>query len=115
VTWLRFPQAHTAEQDEVGFVFDKLEVEVLLHLEAVDPCGPVPAELLQGFDDGEARQTNATFGGTIPPQVGLAFNKSGQIVHMGPRFVRCLFGQLCILSGDKGELQIGEMVLHVAQ
>jgi hypothetical protein len=37
------------------------------------------------------------------------------IVHMGPRFVRCLFGQLCILSGDKGELQIGEMVLHVAQ
>src|SRR5437870_10154363 len=39
VAWLRFAQAHTAEQDEVGFVFDNIEVEVLLYVEAVDPGG----------------------------------------------------------------------------
>jgi hypothetical protein len=30
-------QAHTAAQDAGGFIFDQREVEVLLHLEAVDP------------------------------------------------------------------------------
>lgn len=46
VTWLGFPQAHAPQKDEVGFVLDKREAEVVLHLEAVNPRGPVPAELL---------------------------------------------------------------------
>src|SRR5262244_4506709 len=33
---MRFPQAHTAQYDEVGFGLDKLEVEVVLYLEAVN-------------------------------------------------------------------------------
>ena len=41
VPWLRFPQAYPPEQDEVGFGLDKLEMEVMLHLEAVNLGGPV--------------------------------------------------------------------------
>ena len=91
------------------------EAEVVLHLEAVDPGGPVPAELLQGFDDGKARQPNAALGGAIAPHVRLAFQESGQVVHMGPRFVGRLCGQVGILLRDKGELQVGEMVLDGRQ
>src|SRR5712691_13444799 len=41
-----FAQADAAEEDEVGLVLDKRQAEVVLHLEAVNPGGPVPAELL---------------------------------------------------------------------
>ncbi len=46
VIWLGFAQADAAEEDEVGLVLDKRQAEVVLHLEAVHPGGPVPAELL---------------------------------------------------------------------
>src|SRR5215470_3407605 len=82
VTRLGFPQADPTQQDEVGFGLDKLVVEVVLHLEPVDPGGPVPAKLLQGFDDGEARQPNATLGGAITSHVGLAFQESGEVVDV---------------------------------
>ena len=79
---MRFAQADAAEQDEVGLVLDKRKAEVVLHLKAVDPGGPVPAELLQGFDDGEAREPNAAFGGAIAPHVRLSFHEFGQVVDM---------------------------------
>ena len=67
---MRFPQADTPQKDEVGFVLDKCQAEVVLHLQTVNPGGPVPAELLKGFDDGEAREPDATLGGAIPAHVG---------------------------------------------
>ena len=81
---VRFAQADAAQIDEVGLVFDKPEAEVVLHLEAVNLGGPVPAKLIQGFDDGKACLANAIFGGAVAPQVRLAFDESGQVVHMGP-------------------------------
>ena len=82
VTWLGFPQADAAQYDEVGFVLDKRQAEVVLHLEPVNPGGPVPAELLQGFNDGEARQANAAFGRAITSHVGLAFHEFGEVVDV---------------------------------
>ena len=55
---------------------------MVLDLEAVDASRPVPAELLQGFDDGEARQANAAFGRAITPHVGLAFHECGEVVDV---------------------------------
>src|SRR5215470_466730 len=90
VTWLGFAQADSPKKNKVGFVLDKREAEVILHLEAVNPRGPVPAELLQGFDDGEARQANTACGRTITAHVGLAFDKRSQVVDVCPGVLGCL-------------------------
>ena len=113
---MRFPQADAAQKDQIGLVLDKLEAEVVLHLEAVNPSGPVPAELLQGFDDGEARQANAAFGGAIAPHVGLAFHESGRGSRRGTTLcVPPVLANVGILLRDKAELQIGEMVIDGRQ
>ena len=78
---------------------------------SVNPRGPVPAELLQGFDDGETRQANAAGGRAITAHVGLAFHECRQVVDVGPRFVGRLVREFGILRGDKRELQRGEMLL----
>src|SRR5215831_7656203 len=43
---MRFPQSYSSQKNEVCFVLDKRQAEVILDLEAVNPGGPVPAELL---------------------------------------------------------------------
>ena len=48
---------------------------MVLYLEAVNPRGPVPTELIEGFNDGEARQPNTAFGGAIAPHIHLAFQE----------------------------------------
>src|ERR671922_14536 len=104
VTWLGFPQADASQKDEVGFVLDKREAEVILHLETVNPRGPVPAELLQGFDDGEACQANAACCRAITAHVGLAFDEGGEGVDGGPGVLGRLGGHRGILRRDKAEL-----------
>jgi hypothetical protein len=100
---MRFAQAHTAQKDEVGFGLDKFEAKVVVHLETVNPGGPVPAKLLQGFDDGEARQPNAAFGGAVASLLRLAFREPGQGVDMRPRLLSRLGGELRLVLRDKGE------------
>ena len=51
-----FAEADQAEEDDVGFVFDELEAEEVLDLEAVDFLGPVPAEGVEGFDERESER-----------------------------------------------------------
>src|SRR5499426_4553211 len=111
---MRFAQAHTAQKDEVGLGLDKFQAKVVLYLETVNPGGPVPAKLLQGFDDGEARQPNTAFGGAVASTLRLAFRESGQVVDMRPRLLGRLSGEFRIVLCDKSEFQIGEMVLHIA-
>ena len=49
-----FSDADQAEENDVGFVFDELETEEVLDLEAVDFLRPVPAEGVEGFDERES-------------------------------------------------------------
>ena len=51
-----FSDADQAEENDVGFVFDELETEEVLDLEAVDFLRPVPAEGVEGFDEGESER-----------------------------------------------------------
>jgi hypothetical protein len=77
-----FSPGRPPKQDEVGFVLDKRQAEGVLHLKTVNPGGPVPAELLQGFEDGEARQPNTALGGAITPHIHLAFEECGKVVDV---------------------------------
>jgi hypothetical protein len=54
----------------------------VLYLEAVHLHRPVPAKLVEGFDDGESRLAQAVLGGAVAPHVGLAFDEPAEIVHV---------------------------------
>jgi hypothetical protein len=61
---MAFAQADGAQEDDVGLVAYKVQAEEVLDGQAVDFLGPVPAELLQGFDHGEAGLLDAAAGGS---------------------------------------------------
>src|SRR6266705_3911126 len=87
---------------------------MILDLEAVQPGGPVPAELVHGFDDGEARETDAALGGAIASHLRLAFYEPVQVVYMGPLLGYGLGGQFRIVPSDKRQFQIAQVVVKVA-
>ena len=70
-----FAEADAAQEDDVGFFLDELEAEEVLDLEAVDFLGPVPAELFEGLDDGEAGGFDAPLDGALAAQGGFAFDE----------------------------------------
>ena len=70
-----FAKADEAQEDDVGFVADELEAKEVLDLQAVDLFGPVPAEGVQRFDDGEAGGLEAPGDGAAGPQGGFAFDE----------------------------------------
>jgi hypothetical protein len=112
---MRFSYADAAQIDEVRPVFAKAEATVMLHLEAGNLGGPVPAKLLQSCDDRQACLANAMVGRAVAPQVRLAFEESGQVRHMGPLRARRLGGQCAIVLCDKGARQVPERVIDIAR
>ena len=52
-----FSQANATDQDHVGASVDELESKQMLDLEPIDFTGPGPVELIEGFTDGEARES----------------------------------------------------------
>ena len=68
-----------AEQDDVGVIPDELEAEEILDLKAVDLFGPVPAEGVEGLDDGEAGALDAAGDGAVGAQVGFALDELGEV------------------------------------
>ena len=54
-----FAESHATQENDIGQLFDKLQPEQLLNLEAVYFFRPSPIELIQGFDYRKACQANA--------------------------------------------------------
>ena len=100
---VRFAQAHAAHEDHVGFVREKGQAEEVLDLGAVDFLGPVPVELVEGFDAGEAGGGDAALDGQLLPALGFAVDEPGQIIHMRPLFLGRFAGQsrVVLLHGDQ--------------
>lgn len=107
-----FTQAHSAEEDDVGFLFDEAELEKMLDLGRVDFLGPTPVEVVEGFDDREAGGVDAPFGGMVPSSQGFAFDEAGQIFEMAPVFCGSLLGQGFAVFPQEGKLQVFELVVE---
>jgi hypothetical protein len=86
---------------------------MMLHLGPVNLSRPVPAELIQGFDHWKASLSNAVLGSAVAPPVGFPFNELAEILDVGARFGGGLLGQVLIVLGDKGELQVLEVLLKL--
>jgi len=70
------------DEDRVGFVFNELEAEEVLHLGAVDFRRPGKIELLQSLDHGEAGLLDAPLGGAVLAQVRFAFDELAEEVKV---------------------------------
>ena len=76
---------------------------------SVDFLGPVPAEGVEGFDDGETRGLDAPGDGAISTQGGLAFDELGEVVEMGEGFFRSRGGQGLAVFFDEWQAQCVEL------
>jgi hypothetical protein len=101
-----FSETHSAEEDDIGFVLDKVEPEEILDLEPIDFFGPGPVELIQGFDEREASHTDAALYGSVPAQSGLATDEVLEVIDMCPVFSGRLCGKVLVMVSDKREFQV---------
>jgi len=104
-----FAQTDGAEQDEVGMIFNELEAEEVLDLEAVDLFGPVPAEGVEGFDDGEAGALDASGDGAIGPLRGFPFDEPGEVVEVAEGAFGGGGGKRLAVLFEVGQAQGGEV------
>ena len=102
-------QADSAHEDDVGFVFGEGQAKEVLHLGAIDFLGPVPVELVQRFEARETGGGDAALDGQLLAALGFAVNKPGQIIDVGPLFLRRLGGQGGILLGHRDEFEGGQL------
>ena len=80
----RLPEADAAHEDDVGLLFDEAEAEEVFDLQFVDLLGPVPAELIEGLEDGEAGGADAPLHGALLAGAAFALEQALQIVRVRP-------------------------------
>ena len=90
----------------------KLETEEVLDLKGVDFLRPVPAEGVEGFDEGKACGFDAAGDGAVLAQGGFAFGELSEVVEMGEFLARSFGGQTLAVLPDKGEAKVGEMAVE---
>ncbi len=100
-----FAEADETEEDDVGFVVDELEAEEILDLQTVDLLGPVPAEGVEGFDDGEARGLDAPGDAAVGAQGGFAFDELGEVVEVGQGVFGGGGGEGLAVLSEEGQAQ----------
>jgi hypothetical protein len=84
---------------------DELEAEEVLDLEPVDLFGPVPAEGVEGLDDGEAGALDAPGDGAVGAQGGFAFDELGEVVEVGDGFFGGGGGERLAVLFEEGQAQ----------
>lgn len=78
-----FAQTDQTEEDDVAVVAHEVEVEEVLDFETVNFLRPVPAEGIEGFDDGKAGGFDASGDGAIGTSGGFALDELGEVLQMG--------------------------------
>jgi hypothetical protein len=79
-------------------LFQELEAKEVLDLEPVDFPGPVPLELLKGFQDGEAGGFDPRLDDMLAALLVLAVDESAEIIDVAPGLLRRLLSQFGVLS-----------------
>lgn len=100
-----FTKTDQAEDDDICMIVDELEAEEILDLKTIDFLGPVPAEGIEGFDDGEASGLDSPGNGTVGMQGGFAFDELGEVVEVSDGVFGGGGSQRPAVLFDKGQVQ----------
>jgi len=101
--------ADGAQKDDVGLVTEELEAEEVLDLEAVDFFGPVPAELFEGFQDGEAGLLDAALDEALEALVVFALDQALEVLKVVVVLFGGQAGGLLVVLLDVGQLEVIEL------
>ena len=88
------------EEGDAGLLLDEAQPEQVFDLHFVDLGRPVPAESVQGLEDGEAGGVDAPLQGSLLPALVFAFEQALEIVGVGQPFFRRLLGERLVIFGD---------------
>ncbi len=110
-----FPSANESQEDDVGFIGDELESKEVLDLDAVDFLRPVPAECVEGFDDGKTGGFDASGGDPIKTQGGFSGDESGEVIEVGLGIFSGFGGVLLALFFDERQAQFIEMIMEFGE
>ena len=83
--------------------------EKVLHLELIDLFRPVPAELVEGLEHGEARRPHAAFQGALLAHGAFAVEQTLEELEVRPGRRRRVGGQRRVMLSDVAEFQIREV------
>src|SRR5690606_19859387 len=97
---VRFSETDAADQDCIGFFLDEVELEQMLELRTVDFLRPVPLELIERLDEGEARLSDAPLETSVFPMGNLAFDQALQILEVSPALLDGGLGELVVMGAD---------------
>jgi hypothetical protein len=109
---MRLPAPHEPQEDDVGFVLDELEAKEVLDLESVDFLGPVPAEAIERFNDGEAGGSDAPGSGAIEALGGFSGDERGQIIEVRLAGFRGFGGLVLAMFFNEGEPELIEVIFQ---
>jgi hypothetical protein len=107
---VRLTQPDATGKNDIRFLGNEAEAEEVLHLGLVDLLRPVPAELVEGLDHGEARGAHSAFHGALLAHGTLAVEEALEELEVGPRGGRRFLGQRGVMRGDVREFEIMELV-----
>jgi hypothetical protein len=81
---------------------DEGEAKQILDLGAVDLPGPVPLELIEALEHGEACGLDATFDAAVLAPMGFAFDQPSKVLDMGVMLIGGLLGKRLEVLADIG-------------
>jgi hypothetical protein len=105
-------QADAGDEHHVGVLGHKVQVEEVLYLRPVDLGGPVPVELVDGLEHGEAGQADATLHAPVFAGGGFAVEQLGEVVDVRPVLVGRGVRQRLVVLAHERQVQRGELGLH---
>ncbi len=77
-------ESNSAQENDVGFVFEEGQAKEVLDLGPIEFPGPIPVELVEGFNAGETSGGDATLDRQLVPALGLTIDEPRQIINVRP-------------------------------
>ena len=81
----------------------------MLHLGAVDLFGPIPVELIEGFDDGKTRLRDPASDRAVLASLALAFQKATKVLLVSPLLASGLVSQSLIIFLNEAQTKEGSV------
>jgi hypothetical protein len=108
-------EADVTDQDDVGLGCDEGQTEQVLDLRAVDLFGPVPLEVIEGFEHGEARVLDASLDAAVLAHCSFALNQLLQIIQVRALLLGGFGSQGLVVALDVVQVQTMQLRVQSRQ
>jgi hypothetical protein len=97
-----------AEEEDIAFGLYEGHAEEVLDLKAIEPLGPLPVELVEGFEDGEAGLLKPALHAQPMEPIPFAFGEVLKELMMGPLLASGFGGHRLMVFQAPGQSQVSQ-------